>query len=109
MDALSEQLDAFGSINAYDEANGTNVKDELIEYGKSLGKLYTDFGLPIDMSLARIEANKDFKLLMLDGALAYFIEHKRNSGASESAIERTRKSNRKAIENFIKKGEVGIY
>ena len=82
---------------------------ELQELGVKIGKLYTDHGLPIDMALDRLPHSKEQKLSILDGACQWFIEHKRNSGATEKAIERQRTTNRKMIEDFVKKGETGVY
>lgn len=77
--------------------------------GVKIGKLYTDHGLPIDMAFDRLDLTKEQKISVLDGCCQWFIEHKRNSGATEKAIDRQRKANRKMLEDFIKTGEVGIY
>lgn len=82
---------------------------ELQKTGIVIGKLYTDHGFPLDMSLARLEYTKEQKVSILDGASQWLIEHKRMSGATEKAIERQRKANRKMLEDFIKKGETGAY
>ena len=86
------------------------VRDPRMEQlGVQIGKLYTDFGLPIDMAMDRLPHNKEEKLAILHGACRWFIEHKRKSGAGEPAIERQRKTNLKMVEDFITKGETGVY
>jgi len=80
-----------------------------IELGVKIGKLYTNMGLPPDMALDRIDVPQDRKIAILAGCCDWLIEHKRNSGANEKAIERQRKTNRKMIEDFITKGEAGVY
>lgn len=82
---------------------------QLIGLGIEVGKLYTDHGLPLDMALERLEHPKDQKLIILDGACQWFIQHKRNSGATEKAIERQRIANRKIIEAFTAGHELGVY
>lgn len=83
---------------------------ELQKLGVEIGKINTDHGLPIDMALTRLQGyTKEQKLSVLDGALQWIIQHKRNSAATGKAIERTRISNRRAVEAFIKTGETGIY
>lgn len=82
--------------------------------GKQIGRLYTDHGLPLDMALDKLDAKwpgitKDQKVLVLYGACQWFIEHKRNSGASEKAIERQRNLNAKIIADYIKTGETQVY
>jgi hypothetical protein len=83
--------------------------NELQEIGIKVGKLYTDHGFPIDMALNKLPYSHMQKVSILDGACSWIIEHKRKSGATEKAIERTRKSNRTMIERFINKKEVGVY
>lgn len=83
---------------------------ELQEMGKEVGRLYTDHGLPIDMALDKLTGySHEQKLSILDGVCQWFIEHKRNSGATDKAIERQRKTNRKMLEDFVKTGETGVY
>jgi len=84
-------------------------KDAVIESGREIGRLYTDHGFPIDMALERIDANRDYKILLIMGAHEWLIEHKRKSCAGEKAIERQRKANRTMMESFIKTGETGAY
>jgi hypothetical protein len=79
---------------------------QLDAMGIKVGKLYTDHGLPIDMALDRLDITQEQKLIVLDGACQWLIKHKRNSGA---AIDRQRAANRKMVENFITKGETGVY
>lgn len=79
------------------------------EFGTQVGKLYTDKGLPIDMALDRIDWPKERKIVVLQGALDWLIEHKRNSGGTEKSIERQRKTNAAAMERFINGGETGMY
>jgi hypothetical protein len=83
----------------------------LVAFGQKIGKLYTDFGLPIDMALERLPASytKEQKLLVLHGALSWLIEHRRNSSAGDNAIERQRKLNRHALELFWADKETGMY
>ncbi|HET6925068.1 MAG TPA: hypothetical protein VFH39_04520 [Candidatus Saccharimonadales bacterium] len=77
--------------------------------GKKIGRLYTDHGLPLDMAFDRIDIPKQQKLVVLHGALAWLIEHKRNSGATDKAIERQRKANREALDRYVTTGEIGMY
>lgn len=85
-------------------------REQLIGIGIEVGKLYTDFGLPVDMAIDRLtQFGKEQKVCVIDGVCQWLIQHKRNSGASEKAIERQRKANAKMLDSFIKKGEVGIY
>ena len=83
--------------------------DELQKLGVQIGKLYTNHGLPIDMALSSLNHTKMQKLSILDGVCQWFIEHKRNSGATEKAIERQRNTNRKMVEDFLRTGETEIY
>lgn len=86
-----------------------NQDEELEKIGVEIGKLYTNLGFPIDMTLDRLDMSQQEKLSVIDGCCQWFIEHKRNSGAGEKAIDRQRKANRKMVEDFLKNGEVGIY
>jgi len=83
---------------------------ELRDLGTSIGKLFTDHGLPLDMSLDQM---KDYthaeKLSVLFGACQWFIQHKRLSGASDKALDRQRKANRDMIDRFTTRQEVGMY
>lgn len=79
------------------------------EIGIEIGKTYTDFGLPVDMALDRLKLSKYQKLLVLDGVCQWLILHRRNSQASEKAIERQRQVNTNMLERFIKSGESGAY
>jgi hypothetical protein len=86
---------------------------DLVELGVELGKLYTDHGFPVDMSLKEMEKrrglNKRQQLAVLHGACVWLIEHRRASGAPEKALERQRKLNKQTLERFIKTGEAGLY
>jgi len=84
-------------------------KDALLELGKQIGKLYTDHGLPVDMAFDRLDMNSEKKIVVLTGALNWLVEHKRNSGAPEKAIERQRKLNTRMMGHFMQTGEVGLY
>lgn len=78
--------------------------------GITIGKLYTDKGLPPDMALERLTGyTKLEKLSIVDGICQWLIEHKRNSGATDKAIARQRKSNQQSLTQFIDTGEAGIY
>jgi hypothetical protein len=79
------------------------------KFGIEVGRLYTNHGLPPDMALNRIDLSKEQELLVLHGVCQWLIEHKRNSGATDKAIERQRTTNRKMIEGFINTGETGAY
>lgn len=91
------------------KANAAGEQKKLHEYGIELGKLYTDKGLPLDMALDRVTATHEVKLVILNGALSWFITHKRNSGATEKAIERQRRANAQYLDNFINNKEIGAY
>jgi|SRR5688572_23167392 len=97
---------ALASLTAAKVQSGSQ---DLQNLGVKIGKLYTDHGFPIDMALERLNMSKERKLAVLDGACQWFIEHRRNSGATDKAIERQRKTNRKMIEDFVKTGETGVY
>lgn len=83
--------------------------DDAIALGKRLGRLLTDHGLPVDMSLSRIDVPDRKKLAVVNGICQWLIEHKRRSGATEKAIDRQRKQNAEAIDRFINTGETGLY
>lgn len=89
--------------------NSSRDFERLAGFGTSIGKLYTDHGFPIDMALARVPLTKDERAVVLLWAQHWLIEHKRNSGASEKAIERQRATNRRTYTAFISTGESGIY
>ena len=100
MTALGELLTSKAQSNSQD----------LQELGIKIGKLYTDHGLPIDMALDKLQGyTQEQKLSILDGACQWFIEHKRNSGATEKSLDRQRATNVRMVEDFINKGETGIY
>lgn len=84
-------------------------RKELIEFGIEVNKLYTDHGLPLDITLNRLEHPQDQKLIILEGACEWLVQHKRNSGATEKAIERQRVANRNMLEAFAKGKELGVY
>lgn len=85
--------------------------EEVVDFGKQIGRLYTDHGLPIDMALDRLPKNvtKDQKVLILSGVGEWLLEHKRNSGGTEKSIERQRDQNKKMIADFLQNGETGLY
>lgn len=85
------------------------MNEELFELGIKIGKIYTDFGLPIDMALEKIKGDKKAKAQILYGAQNWLIEHRRNSSATDKALDRQRKINIQTMEAFIKTGESGIY
>lgn len=97
------------SLNGLLEAHRTTDYKELIKLGEKLGKLYTDHGFPLDMALDRLPYGKQEKIMLIDGACQWFMEHKRLSGATEKSLERQRKANREMITNFLDSGEVGVY
>jgi len=84
--------------------------ERLRNMGVEIGKLYTDHGYPIDSAFDQLATySKDQKLLILNGASSWLIQHKRNSGATDAAIDRQRRTNREMLDRFVKTGEVGIY
>ena len=91
------------------ESNSLIHKDKLKQLGVQVGKLYTDHGFPIDMSLDRLNIGIAAKLAVLDGSCQWLIEHKRRSGATEKAINRQRKANLEMVTRFIETGETGVY
>jgi hypothetical protein len=91
-------------------AQSKDKDKSLNELGIKIGKLYTDHGFPIDMALSHLkDLSKMQKIAVLAGAQSEMIQHKRRSGATEKALDRTRESNRKALVSFIKTGESGVY
>ncbi len=97
------------AISAFANANMQNEKDDLFDLGIKIGHLYTDFGFPIDMALDRLEYSKEQKIVVLVGAQNWLINHRRNSNATDKAIERQRRVNREVLDRFINKGESGVY
>jgi len=97
------------TLSAIMKAELRSDAEQLAELGIKIGKLYTDHGLPIDMALDRLPINEEQKLVVLNGACQWLIEHKRNSGATDAAIERQRTTNRTMIEAFLATGETGVY
>lgn len=91
------------------------IDEHLFKMGRDIGRIYTDFGLPIDMALEHlvksnhIADDKRSKVQVLSGAQNWLIEHRRNSSATEKALDRQRKSNMQTMLAFIKTGESGIY
>ena len=86
-------------------------RSRLIDFGRTLGRLYTDNGLPIDIAMDELPEGTtiDEKTVILVGVGEWLIEHKRKSGATEAAIERQRKANVKMLADYQAKGEVGLY
>lgn len=86
---------------------------ELQSLGTSIGKLYTDHGLPLDMALTELDKKHPYsklqKIAILFGAQNWLIEHRRNSAATEKALDRQRNTNRESMSRFIKTGESGVY
>jgi hypothetical protein len=85
------------------------INKELFELGMKVGKIYTDFGLPIDMALDKLPYGKREKAQVLFGAQNWLIQHRRDSNATDKAIERQRRANREAMYRFLKTGESGVY
>lgn len=85
------------------------IDQRLFDMGVEIGKIYTDFGLPIDMALEKIKGDKRTKAQILFGAQNWLIQHRRNSAATEKALERQRKINVQTMRSFIRTGESGIY
>lgn len=77
--------------------------------GKRIGKLYTDFGFPVDMALDRLDMTKEAKLSVIFGVGNELVEHKRRSGAPEKALNRQRKANQEVVKRFMDTGETGMY
>jgi len=97
------------TINVILKAIVNDTDDQLLNFGTKIGKLYTNYGLPIDMALAQLDCTQEQKVSVLIGAQNWLIEHKRNSGATDKAISRQRKTNVDTMEHFISEGETGIY
>lgn len=82
------------------------------EIGIKIGKLYTDFGLPIDMAMGHESIHslaKSQRVCILSAALWWLVEHKWLSNATEESIQRQRNANKEIMRRFMKTGEVGIY
>lgn len=95
------------------EAITSDAYPELHTVGIKIGKLYTDQGLPLDMAMAQLERKypltKTQKITVLSGAQSWLIEHRRNSAATDKALDRQRAVNKEVMERFIKTGETGVY
>jgi len=84
----------------------------LEEQGTWVGKLYTDKGLPLDISIAELRkrnTSEDDMFVIIEGALTWFVQHKRNSGATEKALNRQREQNNKIMAAFLAGKETGLY
>lgn len=92
-------------LEASQQANAQPLHD----MGVGVGRLYTDHGLPIDMALAKLELSKEETIQVLNGALWWLVEHRRQSGATPKAVDRQRKANRQIMERFLQTGETGVY
>lgn len=93
-------------IDAISEPKYENLRG----LGVDIGKLYTNYGFPVDIAINKLIGYRQTeKLAVLQGVCEWFMEHKRKSGASENALDRQRKSNKRMLENFIKRKEVGVY
>lgn len=94
-------------FDALDLGNDYQLEQQL---GIKIGKLYTNHGLPIDIALSKLSGlSKEQRTAVLDGALSWLVEHRRQSGASEQAIDRQRTANRHTMERFLGTGETGVY
>lgn len=85
-----------------------------VTFGRTLGRLYSDKGMPVDMSLAEVAKRtpgltQHHYVAMISGVGSWLIEHKRNSGATEKSIERQCDANNKMVADYLKRGEVGLY
>lgn len=90
------------------------TKKELEDMGLHVGKTYTDHGLPIDMALDQLDKRfpgltRYSKVIILNAALGWLIEHRRNSAATEKALDRQRKNNRETMRRYLESGEAGLY
>ena len=83
--------------------------DKTIHLGKEMARFKNELGLPPDMFMAKLHADKDTKILIAMSYCDEMIEHKRASGAQEKAIDRTRKHNRELMTHLIQTGEMGEY
>jgi hypothetical protein len=90
-------------------AMARDTDNKLFDIGVEIGKIYTDHGLPIDMALDRLQYPKEQKIAVLVGAQNWMVQHRRNSNATDKAIERMRKANVETMHRFITTGETGIY
>ena len=96
-------------MDAYLDPSVGGERDRFIAIGMELGKLYTDFGLPLDMSLGKINLPKAHKAIVLYGALQWLMTHKRNSGANDRALERQRDTNSRMMRTFLEREETMEY
>lgn len=96
-------------MNEAVEAMWNDEENLLFGFGVAIGRLYTDHGLPIDMSLARFKYSRLDKVQMLTGVGFWLVQHKRNSGGTERNIAKQREWNRNMLADFIKTGETGVY
>lgn len=81
--------------------------------GIEIGKLYSNKGFPVDMSLdllkKRFRLNLQQELLIVHGVAQWLVEHKRLSGAPEKAIERQRTQNNQHLNKILQGKEIGLY
>ena len=87
-------------------------RKRLEEEGTWVGRLYTDKGLPLDMSIAELRKRnftEDDIFIIVEGALTWFVQHKRNSGATDKALNRQREQNSKTMSAFLAGRETGLY
>lgn len=105
---MTESKD-HNTVAAILEAKSLPSAAHTYKVGIWVGKLYTDHGLPIDMALDKLDISKEQKINVLDGALWWLVEHRRNSHATDKALDRQRKANKETIKRFIETGEAGIY
>jgi len=87
-------------------------REYLEEQGTWIGRLYTDKGFPLDMSIAELKkrnVTEEDMFVIIEGALTWFVQHKRNSGATEKALNRQREQNSKIMAAFLAGKETGLY
>ena len=83
---------------------------ESVDLGIRIGRLYTDHGYPIDSAFDKLVGyDKGQMVSIVHGVCIWLVQHKRNSGATDKAIERQRETNKNIITRFINTGEVGVY
>ena len=99
----------MSTIDVIIKAVAHDIDNKLLNFGTEIGKLYTNHGLPIDMALDRLDYTQEQKISVLIGAQNWLMEHKRNSGATDTALGRQLKTNVDTMERFIFKGETNIY
>jgi hypothetical protein len=78
------------------------------DLGKDLGRLYTDNGVSLDQAMKSLGVKKKQKLIVLEGACEWFIDHKKAHGATVAEIRRQRSVNRKMIEQFKSTGKAEL-